>query len=125
MVANHETAVTFDRSGVGRATTRIDFDFKDDKGRGPYLFFVSRYLPWAAAFGVADRWTKLFSELAAQCGYAMPDGGWYIGHDYGFAPLNSFDHSIEQSMQSAANAASSSSGSDSGFSGGGGGGGGW
>ncbi|MGA4669443.1 DUF2207 domain-containing protein [Propionibacteriaceae bacterium Y1923] len=93
----------------------------------------SRYLPYAIAFGVADRWTRIFEKLAADGRY-YGDTSWYGGGrgyamGYGFAStMNSLTSSMESAIQASANAANSSSGG-SGFSGGGGagggGGGGW
>ncbi|WP_420174665.1 DUF2207 domain-containing protein [Luteococcus sp. OSA5] len=99
----------------------------------------SRYLPWAIMFGVAERWSKLFEQLAAEGRYDMQPG-WYVGNHYAFSygylgsSISSMGDSFSSAMQSsqAAAAASSmqSSGGGSGFSGGGGGfggggGGGW
>ncbi len=93
----------------------------------------SRYLPYAIVFGVAERWAKVFQDLAAQGRYE-PDSSWYVGPPGAFyAP--GFAHSMgdlgqqlgASMMQSAA--PSGGSGGGSGFSGGGGfgggGGGGW
>ena len=41
----------------------------------------SRYLPYAIVFGLADRWARVFSELAAQ-GRAFEQPGWYVGGYY-------------------------------------------
>lgn len=38
----------------------------------------SRYLPYAIAFGVADRWVGLFAELA-EAGQELPAPTWYVG----------------------------------------------
>ncbi|HUX71740.1 MAG TPA: DUF2207 domain-containing protein, partial [Cellulomonadaceae bacterium] len=38
----------------------------------------SRYLPYAIVFGVAERWARVFGELAAQ-GYAVAEPVWYGG----------------------------------------------
>ncbi|WP_165962677.1 DUF2207 domain-containing protein [Occultella glacieicola] len=98
----------------------------------------SAYLPFAIAFGVAERWAALFSELAAQ-GAPVPQPTWYIGPHYavgtafwasGFASsINSFND-IATTAIAATPASSGGSGfsSGGGFSGGGiggGGGGGW
>lgn len=93
----------------------------------------SRYLPYAIVFGVAERWAKVFQQLAAQGRYE-PDTTWYVGPPGAFyAP--GFAHSMgdlgqqlgASMMQSAA--PKGGSGGGSGFSGGGGfgggGGGGW
>lgn len=41
----------------------------------------SKYLPYAIAFGVADKWAKKFEQLAAQ-GKVLAEPNWYVG---GFA----------------------------------------
>ncbi|MDR1450530.1 MAG: DUF2207 domain-containing protein [Propionibacteriaceae bacterium] len=38
----------------------------------------SRYLPYAIAFGCAERWAKVFEELAQQ-GVSLPQPTWYYG----------------------------------------------
>ena len=89
----------------------------------------SRYLPYAIAFGCADRWAAVFRELASR-GVAMPQPTWYVGPNfyYGGFGGDSFG-SVIDSLDSFSHAAAtvqtqSSSGSSgfSGFSGGGGGG---
>ncbi|HHW84430.1 MAG TPA: DUF2207 domain-containing protein [Actinomycetales bacterium] len=42
----------------------------------------SKYLPWAIIFGVADRWTSLFSRLAAEGVYTYHPT-WYVGYGPG------------------------------------------
>ncbi|HHW83627.1 MAG TPA: DUF2207 domain-containing protein, partial [Actinomycetales bacterium] len=42
----------------------------------------SKYLPWALVFGVADRWTSLFEQLAAEGRYT-PSTRWYDGGSAG------------------------------------------
>lgn len=97
----------------------------------------SRYLPYAIVFGVAERWTKIFADLAAQGRY-QADTSWYVGpypYFYGSSFSHAMDdlsHSLSQSMQAAVAAqtqATAGSSGGSGFSGGGGfgggGGGGW
>lgn len=89
----------------------------------------SRYLPYAIVFGVADRWVKIFQDLAAK-GIYQGDTSWYGGNSmayfYGMNLASSFDHltqTMSSSMNSAvssANAASAGSSGSSGFSGGGG-----
>lgn len=93
----------------------------------------SRYLPYAMVFGVADRWAKVFQELAA-AGRYEPDTSWYVGpnvyfYSPGFADsLGSLASDLGASFAESA-APSGGSGGGSGFSGGGGfgggGGGGW
>jgi uncharacterized membrane protein YgcG len=38
----------------------------------------SRYLPYAIAFGLAERWSRVFADLAAQ-GHVVDQPGWYVG----------------------------------------------
>ncbi|MFP5417396.1 MAG: DUF2207 domain-containing protein [Actinomycetes bacterium] len=95
----------------------------------------SRYLPYAVIFGVADRWAKLFEQLAREGRYTPTD--WYVGYGvwdgmHFAAAMNGLSHQLSESMQhavSAQTAATAGSSGGSGFSGGGGfgggGGGGW
>lgn len=91
----------------------------------------SRYLPYAIVFGVAERWAKIFEELAAQGRYT-PDTSWYGGPVYGPFHGAAFASSLDRlasTMSSSMQAATAASSGGSGFSGGGGfgggGGGGW
>lgn len=97
----------------------------------------SRYLPYAIVFGVADRWTKVFEQLARDGRY-QPALGWYgspqhTGFFYGASfggMVDQMSSAMSQAMSAAVtSAATSASGGSSGFSGGGGfgggGGGGW
>ncbi|WP_432559650.1 DUF2207 domain-containing protein [Granulicoccus sp. GXG6511] len=97
----------------------------------------SRYLPYAIVFGVAERWTKVFEQLAREGRYE-PNMYWYGSpHSTGFfygAAFGSMMDSMTSAMSSAmaaavSSAATAATGGGSGFSGGGGfgggGGGGW
>lgn len=92
----------------------------------------SRYLPYAIMFGVAERWTKVFEQLAAQGRYTF-DTPWYVGYGYGYGFgahgfASSMDHlasTMSSSMQHATAATSGGSGFSGGGGFGGGGGGGW
>lgn len=98
----------------------------------------SRYLPYAIVFGLADRWARVFSELAAQ-GRAFERPGWYVGGYYPGANIywaTAFASSLDrfaavatESISAPTPGTSGGSGfSGGGFSGGGvggGGGGGW
>lgn len=95
----------------------------------------SRYLPYAIVFGVAERWAKIFQQLAAEGRY-QPDTTWYGGPTgYFYAPgfahsIGSLGHELGASLaMSTAPSGGSGGGGGSGFSGGGGfgggGGGGW
>lgn len=89
----------------------------------------SRYLPYAMVFGVADRWAKIFEDLAA-AGQYQADTTWLatdraFSYYYVGSMMSNFSNSFSSSMSaaaadySAAQASSASSGG-SGFSGGGG-----
>ncbi len=81
----------------------------------------SRYLPYAIVFGVAERWTKIFQQLADQGRYTF-NPYWYAG--YGFTPrlddLGSSLSSLGSTMSSSLQAATAATSGGSGFSGGGG-----
>ena len=104
-------------------------------GRGEDLF--SRYLPYAVAFGLTERWTRTFAGLAAQ-GHELAVPVWYVGsmsHGLLWTEAGTFTRDLTSftSVASAALSAptpgsSGSSGSSGGFAGGrvgGGGGGSW
>ena len=92
----------------------------------------SRYLPYAIMFGVAERWTKEFAQLAEQGRYAF-NPYWYIGYGYGYgfnyhtfaSSMDSLASTMSSSMQHATAATSGGSGFSGGGGFGGGGGGGW
>jgi uncharacterized membrane protein YgcG len=55
----------------------------------------SAYLPYAIAFGCADRWAKIFEQLAAQ-GAPVPEPTWYVGsYAYNYLMWSSIVHSID------------------------------
>src|SRR5690606_13688055 len=97
----------------------------------------SRYLPFAIAFGVADKWAKKFEDLAKQ-GASLPEPTWYgasfaygtfWAHSAGFgsqmAQFTSLaDAAISAPTPSSSGGSGFSGGGGGGFSGGGGGGGG-
>jgi hypothetical protein len=92
----------------------------------------SRYLPYAMVFGVAERWTKVFQQLAAEGRYDF-NPYWYYGYGwgtgFGLDNLSNSLNSLSSTMASSLQAATASTSGGSGFSGGGGfgggGGGGW
>ncbi|WP_084125822.1 DUF2207 domain-containing protein [Demequina sp. NBRC 110054] len=97
----------------------------------------SRYLPFAIAFGHAERWARVFEQLAAR-GQRLEDPTWYHGYAYGTfwmysAGLSHRMERFESLAGSALTAPTPGSSGGSGFSGGGsvggggfgGGGGGW
>jgi uncharacterized membrane protein YgcG len=85
----------------------------------------SRFLPYAIVFGLADRWAKVFAEVAAAAaaaGHAMAQPVWYIGPwdpAFGYGGLA---HSMDDFSTTAAGTFVSTPGSSggSGFSAGGG-----
>ena len=90
----------------------------------------SEYLPWAIAFGEAERWTKLFQELAAAGVYTQDPtwfhsyyGGFWIGNAWANS-MNTFSDalsaSVSRSEAFATSGSSAASFGGSGFSGGGG-----
>ncbi|WP_217428122.1 DUF2207 domain-containing protein [Microlunatus speluncae] len=96
----------------------------------------SRYLPYAIVFGVAERWAKIFADLAAR-GHDVPEPTWYSGPYlgvaafYGAGGFTSSLDSFSSATSAAMTASTAGSGGGSGFGGGagggvgGGGGGGW
>ncbi len=92
----------------------------------------SRYLPYAVAFELTERWAKVFADLAAQ-GRALPEPSWYVGAPGHTAfwlagstftqDLTSFTSRAESTLTAPTPGSSGSSGGG-GFSGGGVGGGG-
>ena len=87
----------------------------------------SRYLPFAVAFGLTERWAAVFAELAAQ-GRALAEPTWLLGTAGGYpfwAAAGSLGHeltSFTSAATSAFSAPAPGSSGGSGFSGGGGGG---
>ena len=127
------------RSAVGRAMDDQLVGFKKylstaeasqlrfEEGQDVY----SRYLPWAIAFDLADRWARVCKELADQ-GRIPSQPGWYSGPSYysnpwvfaGMASSMSSSFSPPPTPSSGGGGGSSSGFGGGGFSGGGGGGGG-
>jgi uncharacterized membrane protein len=88
---------------------RVDAERMKQMITSPEMF--ERYLPYAMAFGVADKWAKAFESI-----YREPPQ-WYSGGSGQFS-ASSFSHSIS-SMSTAASSSMSSSPSSSGSGGGG------
>jgi uncharacterized membrane protein len=94
----------------------------------PELF--ERYLPYAVALGVENRWADRFAGvLAAAAAQGQQGFGWYSGSgDPWNNPgsfVNSMGSSLASTVSSASTAPGSGGGGSSGGGGGGGGGGGW
>ena len=88
---------------------RVDEERMKKMITSPAMF--ERFLPYAMAFGVADKWAKAFEDM-----YREPPQ-WYVGGTGQFS-ASSFSHSISD-MSSAAASSMSSSPSSSGSGGGG------
>jgi uncharacterized membrane protein YgcG len=94
----------------------------------PQLF--ERYLPYAIALGVENRWADRFAPvLAAAAAQGQQGFAWYAGSNSPWSDPDGFTRSVGSSLASTVSAASTAPGSSSGsggggFSGGGGGGGG-
>lgn len=106
------------------ATERQRMAFRNPPDKTPELF--EKYLPYALALGVEQRWSENFADVLQKANY-QPN--WYVGNNMmwlaaaGFS--SGFVSSFNQSISSASAAPGSSSGfGGGGFSGGGGGGGG-
>ncbi len=134
------------RTAVGSAMTAQSLGFKQylETAEADQIKFeegqdiFSRYLPYAIAFGCADRWAKLFADMAAR-GMPVQQPTWYVGpYGYGYggawgaggfdsiiSTLDGFSSSAATAMTAASAGSSGGSGfSGGGFGGGGGGGGG-
>ncbi|MCV2393728.1 DUF2207 domain-containing protein [Actinotalea sp. M2MS4P-6] len=85
----------------------------------------SRYLPYAVAFGLTERWTRLFAELAAR-GVPLATPTWYVGpwgHAYFWAYAGAFEQDLSgftSVADTAISAPTPGSSGSSGFSSGGG-----
>jgi uncharacterized membrane protein len=98
----------------------------------PQLF--EKYLPYAIALGVENRWAKRFeSVLAAAAAQGQSGFAWYSGSRSPWSDPEGFTNSVGSSLASTVSSASTAPGSSSGSGGGGssggggggGGGGGW
>jgi len=98
----------------------------------PELF--ERYLPYAIALGVENRWAERFAAiLAAAAAQGQTGMTWYSGHHSPWSDPDGFANSVGSSLSSTISSASTAPGSSSGSGGGGssggggggGGGGGW
>ncbi len=81
----------------------------------------SRYLPYAIAFGLTERWARIFEQLAAQ-GRTMPEPDWYVGSPgvpfWAMAPMLGHDLGRFESVTSSALTAPAPSAGGAGVSGG-------
>jgi uncharacterized membrane protein YgcG len=84
----------------------------------PELF--ERYLPYAIALGVENRWADRFSGvLAAAAAQGQQGFGWYAGHNSPWNDTDGFVNSVGSSLASTVSSASTAPGSSSGSGGGG------
>lgn len=95
--------------GFKEFLSRVEEERMQKMITSPELF--ERFLPYAMAFGVADKWAKAFEDI-----YREPPT-WYVGGSGQFS-ASSFSHSISD-MSSAAASSMGSSPSSSGSGGGG------
>ncbi len=118
---------TWQRYGGGYRLSQLDILDQLRWEEGQDIF--SQYLPYAIAFGCAERWAGIFAELAAR-GAPVPEPAWYGGYYmHNYLMWSAIGHSMDgigQSFQDSiqANAAAQAEGSygsggGSGFSGGG------
>lgn len=99
--------------------------------RTPELF--EKYLPYALALGVEQRWAEQFSDVLGNVSLTGEAGGyspsWYSGMGTGLASASEFSSSLSSSFTDALSSSDpgggSGGGGSSGGGGGGGGGGGW
>jgi uncharacterized membrane protein YgcG len=109
-------------------TERERLDRMTAPGDTPELF--EKYLPYAIALGVENRWAERFAGvLAAASAQGQQSFAWYSGSSSPWSNPTGFVDSVGSSLSSAVGSASTSPGSSGGGSsgggGGGGGGGGW
>lgn len=88
----------------------------------------SRYLPWAIAFGIADRWAKVCQKLVEMGRLPATAPGWYYGNPYMFSygyfagsALSSMNTAVAPPPPPPSSSSGSGFGSGSSFFGGGGG----
>lgn len=108
------------------ATEKDRMNFRNPPERTPELY--EKYLPYAVALGVEQRWGEQFTAVLTAANYQPT---WY-SNAYTVVTIQNFTTGVTTGVLGAVSAASSSPGSSSGFSGGssgggggGGGGGGW
>ncbi len=102
-------------------TDKERFDFHNAPEKSPELFM--KYLPYAVAFGVEEKWAKVFSDIT------MPNPSWYEGSggvaNFSAVALTSDISAFSSSLSASSGTSGSSGGGSSGGGGGGGGGGSW
>lgn len=101
-------------------TDKDRFDFHNAPEKSPELFM--KYLPYAVALGVEDKWAKVFA------GITIPQPDWYRGGDittFSAVALTNDIGSFSSSFTSTSGTSGSSGGGSAGGGGGGGGGGSW
>ena len=99
-----------------------ELDYRHPEGKTPELF--ERYLPFALALGIEQKWSEQFDEVIKS---TSADGEayaprWYSGSHWNPHNVSGFSSSVGSSLGSAIASSSTAPGSSSGFGGGGGGG---
>lgn len=109
------------------ATEKDRLNFRNPPDCTPEIF--EKYLPYALALGVEQRWAEQFSGILISANYQPT---WYTGTNFGTFNSVAFASSMSSSFNNAISSATTAPGSSSGISGGssgggggGGGGGGW
>jgi uncharacterized membrane protein YgcG len=101
-------------------TDKERFDFHNAPEKSPELFM--KYLPYAVALGVEEKWAKVFEDITL----TQPE--WFEGgsmHAFSAAALTSDLSAFSSALSSSSGVSGSSGGGSSGGGGGGGGGGSW
>ncbi|WP_407568170.1 DUF2207 domain-containing protein [Arsenicicoccus dermatophilus] len=81
------------------------------------LDIFSRYLPYAVVFGVADRWAKVFAQVAEMAqaqGYDVGMPTFYVWYGGGFGDFSDFGNAVDSFSTTAAGAFTSTPGSSGG-----------
>jgi uncharacterized membrane protein YgcG len=104
------------------ATEKDRLNMLNPPGRTPDLF--EKYLPYALALDVEQRWAEQFSNVLANLSATGYSPSWYSGMGTGFASASTFSSSFGHSFTNALSSSSLSFSSGGGVGGGGGGGGG-
>ncbi len=101
-------------------TDKERFNFHNAPEKSPELFM--KYLPYAVALGVEEKWAKVFANIT------IPQPDWYEGgslHSFSAVALTNDLGAFSNTFSSSSGTSGSSGGGSSGGGGGGGGGGSW
>lgn len=115
------------RSGIGTALTDQVIGFRTylSTAEAEQLRFeegediFSKYLPWAVAFGITQRWTQVCQRLVEMGRLTPTVPQWYAGSQWDMNSLSwqldNFSSSVDSAVSYPASSSSSYSSSDSGF----------